>query len=281
MELKFNVYKGIICDDGIDEPLSKYYNKFLRKWNEKDITFVIGNKSLSGYSIKNLKNFYNKYILLTIYHGKLYPIPDKIYNIKDYSERNNDRKENEIEAEKTYILMDFSKNLVLLPNNRLERNTYEKMINELFEKEKLNLVLKSYVDKNFFDIVKSIKSFKFKSSKPTIFADENSKSLMNVLASDINDFGADDITIKLGYKNNQGPINKIKELYNSILNVDAPVSNEMVTIVGYDQENLEIVFNKGQYNKRISIDTDVDDKLNFNDEEVAEKIIKEVERLNV
>lgn len=279
MELKFNLYNAYINNDGRVEPIVKHFDNFISKWRGEHISFTLGKDDNLGYSITDMK-INGQYVLLKIKYGKIYPKPAEYYNIDTHESRDNIRKNNEIEGELTFIMMDFYRNIVLLPNNKLLKNTYQIMMNKLLNDGKLKLLLKSRIDNEFFQKVRKIKSFAFKVSKPNIFHEQDSRDLMDILVEDFNDYNVDDLSIKLGYKNNQGSVNKIKGLYNKLTNTSSPLQSDCITIVGYDEKDFEMIFNKNEYNKRISIEVEVDENKNICDNHIEEKIINRLEEID-
>jgi len=235
------------------------------KDNENDIVHIIEKENID-----------DKYFWLYAKYGKAYPHSPTVFNTKKEKEEENPRTTNQIETnDQLFVLYNINSHTLFISN--VQKKSW--LQNYLKKKLERDVIIKNfYKNKNeFMGIIKSIEKVKFV-AKRNLFTSSDNSELMKIFPSPKDIFGLgepEECSLEAKFK-------KVKltpafeaaftKMQDWVKNYEA----DSLLCVGYDDKNMETVFNMGSFIQKINIDTQKDEQGLFNPENVQKALLEKI-----
>lgn len=210
------------------------------------------------------------YLKIKFGDGSAMPRNPNVYDVDASKTLPNPRQPSQVEPKETFGLIDFSTGFLWLSNSK-KRSSLMDFIQSKFGKCSRFISKDVYDEKLFIETLKNLDDIKI-SATPNLFSE--SDILSAKLASEINGYEATTAQIHFRYQNKfvgDNIRNKIKSLFRSRNNFNG------IVISGRDEKNLGMLFNSGEFSRKIEFKSEVDENEMFLSDNVFTKLIDTIQ----
>lgn len=227
---------------------------------------MIVDTKFERFNVKRIE----QYLTILLEDGNTLPRPETVTNIRTCEDEPNPRSEDQLETNKTLILIDGYTSYIWV-SNTMKMSKIVNKIKLFYPKEKI--YTKDIYDKDMFQkAIKSLDSIKF-SLVPDMF--NNACSISGALSEEL--LGYDATEAELHMKFDDKLVSKamrfrLDELF------ECKDSFKRIMIQGRDENNLGLIFNKNSFSRKIDIETILFDNGTFNETNVFDALRSELNR---
>ena len=233
--------------------------------NGTDFSYSDGKNKLTKIKIGYLDD--GRFAHVIIEDGVSMPRHDKVYNVVTLEERDNPRKDDEIEAKVSYALIDTKSSLLWISNYKKKSILLDFLMKNFNTPE---VELKNiYNEKEFVDTLNIVSSISV-SAEPNIFIEHN---LSTNLINDPLGYGAEIATINFQYKHKK-VFDKLKSEIDKL--VDKRDSFKRIVVTGRDRNDIGMTFNTSVFSRRIEFRSSIDDNGMFISDELFKNLIEHI-----
>ena len=211
--------------------------------------------------------FENRFLTIKILDGTSIPRNPKVYNTSKHSLQDNPRQRDQIEPKEYFAIIDFNTSILWMSSINKK-----KLVKKFFKKEffKKELLFKDiYNEKEFIKHLKQLNEIKV-SAVPNILSQTN--TLSAALTDEM--YPAAKAELKLSYDINIKNSNSPPKILNKIL--DNQDSFKNITIMGRNENEVDILFNKNIVMEKITLKLSVNEDGMFSTDDVFKKMISEI-----
>ncbi|WP_346678567.1 hypothetical protein [uncultured Brachyspira sp.] len=212
----------------------------------------------------------NSDIWIHIEYGNPMPRPKTIVNIRDDTEKDNQRSEDEVElSNQIFFLYSFKYNTLYVSDSRRVG-----MLKDFFRDElEIDINFKSYYDLDkFISVLKSVDTISFTCEK-NLFSKEN--KLLTAYEDLTGASSPTKFEIKTKYSTKK-EVNDIIPFINKLFNEKANSNLNRLIIKGISDDNFNIVYNTDAVTESLSINIEKNEEGKYNSISVRNELLKNI-----